>query len=247
MKQDIKASKTAAITVLAFLVCYIQPVLYAASGRQDNDLTNAWLAFLVTFSIFISSGINPVIYCFRQRRFRLALKQLVKDPCGRSPFQETNEGAGQNVRRQITKQAAASKKITNKHEEAAGKENEEESRKKAAASKKFTNKHEEEAGKENAGESSGLGNNLKLSFHELESGKPVNIVKMAWAENGQNGCQGKSSANLEERPTTIGVNTKQEITVEIHSYHKDKGHLHKATKNEVQEKSLKERYKDKQL
>ncbi|KAL9960957.1 hypothetical protein ACROYT_G034466 [Oculina patagonica] len=185
LKLDIKASKTVAMTVLAFLVSYIQPVLY---GRQDNDLTNAWLAFLVTLSIFISSGINPVIYCFRTRRFRLALKQLVKDPCGRSPFQETNERVEKNVQRQITKQAAARKNITNKHEE--------------------------EPSKENAPQPSGLGNDVRLSTHELEPGTPV--VKTAWAENDQNGSQGKNLANIGERPTASGVNTKQEVAVEVH-------------------------------
>lgn len=44
---------------------------------------------LAYISIFISSAINPVIYCFRVRRFRLALNQLLQDPCGKSTFQET--------------------------------------------------------------------------------------------------------------------------------------------------------------
>ncbi|KAL9960956.1 hypothetical protein ACROYT_G034465 [Oculina patagonica] len=202
LQQDIKASKTVAMTVLASLVCYIQTVVYAASGRQDNDLTNAWLAFLVTFSIFISSGINPVIYCFRTRRFRLALEQLVKDPYGRSPFQETNERVEQNVRRLITKQAVASKNITKKRDE--------------------------EASKENVPQPSGLGNDVKLLTHKLEPGTPV--VKTAWAENDQNGSQGKSSANIEKRPTASGVNTKQEVIVEVHIYDKNKGHLQNATK-----------------
>ena len=117
----------------------------------------------------------------------------------------------QNKLRQITKQAAASKKITNTHEKAAS--------------------------NGNAEQASDLSNNVKL-LRELETGSP--FVKMAW-EDDQNGYQGKSSVNREEHPTTSEVPTKQEVTVEIHSYHKDKDHPQKATINCVEEKSFKEK------
>ena len=39
----------------------------------------------------MSSGINPVIYCFRVRRFRRALIQLLNDPCGKTPFQDSDQ------------------------------------------------------------------------------------------------------------------------------------------------------------
>ena len=42
-------------------------------------------------SILISSGINPVIYCFRTSRFRCAQKQLLNDPCGKTAFQEIKQ------------------------------------------------------------------------------------------------------------------------------------------------------------
>lgn len=50
------------------------------------------------FSISISSAINPVLYCFRNRRFRSALKQFLKDPCGKSPFKETNKVQNEAVK-----------------------------------------------------------------------------------------------------------------------------------------------------
>jgi len=60
------------------------------------------------------------MYCFRTRRFRAALKQLVKDPCGRSPFQETNkvQMAQWNIPRKISRQAEESNRIANEAAEA---------------------------------------------------------------------------------------------------------------------------------
>lgn len=78
------------ITVLAFLACYIPPTFIAAwVGSTNSTVIKAWAPHLAYISIFISSAINPVIYCFRVRRFRLALNQLLQDPCGKSTFQET--------------------------------------------------------------------------------------------------------------------------------------------------------------
>ena len=93
MRMNIQASRTMAIKVLAFLVCYIPATLYSAWGHERPNLRyDRWPGFLAQFCIFISIGINPVIYSFRTRRFRSAWKQLLKDPCGRRPFQESNEG-----------------------------------------------------------------------------------------------------------------------------------------------------------
>lgn len=86
---DIKAAKTVAIVVIAFLVSYV-PVIAHAASRQYSDSDPAWPDFLPIFCVFISSTTNPVIYCFRTRRFHSALKQFFKDPCGGTPFQETN-------------------------------------------------------------------------------------------------------------------------------------------------------------
>ena len=114
---DVQAAKTVAITVLTFLACYIPPILVAVWGRLRSD--ESWLyQFLAQFSPLISSGINPAIYCFRTRRFRL--KQLLKDPCGRSPFRETNQVqmAQRDIPHTTPRQVAANNRITNEHEKA---------------------------------------------------------------------------------------------------------------------------------
>ena len=46
------------------------------------------IAFLCTL---LSSGINPVILCFRAKRFRRALKQLLQNPFGKTTFQDTEQ------------------------------------------------------------------------------------------------------------------------------------------------------------
>ena len=56
---------------------------------HSNDF--AWPGHLVHIGILISNGINPVIYCFRSRRFRCAIKQLLKHPCGKTAFQEIKQ------------------------------------------------------------------------------------------------------------------------------------------------------------
>ena len=119
LKMDIQAAKTVAITVLAFLACYIPPILIAVWGRLRSD-ESWWYQFLAQFSPLISSGINPAIYCFRTRRFRSALKQLLKDPCGRTPFQETNkvQMVQRDILRETPRQAAANNRIIKKHEKA---------------------------------------------------------------------------------------------------------------------------------
>ena len=87
---DIKAAKTIFIAVVAFLVCYIPPVCVVASWtRVSNGKT--LFGHFAYLAMLMSSGINPIIYCFRVRRFRRALIQLLSDPCGKSPFQDSDQ------------------------------------------------------------------------------------------------------------------------------------------------------------
>ena len=89
---DIKAAKTIFIAVLAFLVCYIPPLSVVAwTGVKSGSSDSPWLKHIVYISMLTSSGMNPVIYCFRVRRFRRALKQLLNDPCGKTPFQDSDQ------------------------------------------------------------------------------------------------------------------------------------------------------------
>lgn len=112
---DIQAAITVAMTVFAFLVCYIPPTVFAAWSLQELDANDVWWpGFLAQFSIFISSGINPIIYSFRAKRFRSALKQLLKDPCGKRPFHEPKPKPmiPRNIPGKITSPDAARNKVT---------------------------------------------------------------------------------------------------------------------------------------
>ena len=111
-----------AIKVFAFLVCYIPATFHSAWGHQRSHVRHdRWPGFLAQFCIFISSGINPIINSFRTRRFRSALKQLLKDPCGRSPFQGSKEGEmgpwGIRIPFKITRKVGVSNKIIHESEE----------------------------------------------------------------------------------------------------------------------------------
>ena len=87
---DIKAAKTIFIAVVAFLVCYIPPVCVVASWtRVSNGRT--LFGHFAYLAMLMSSGINPIIYCFRVRRFRRALIQLLSDPCGKTPLQDSDQ------------------------------------------------------------------------------------------------------------------------------------------------------------
>ena len=87
-----KLPKPSSLLYLAFLVCYIPPVCVVAWTRvKSGSNDSAWLRHIVYISTLTSSGMNPVIYCFRVRRFRRALKQLLNDPCGKTPFQDSDQ------------------------------------------------------------------------------------------------------------------------------------------------------------
>ena len=80
------------IIVFLLLVCYIPPLfmtVWLRSNFQSTDI--AWPGHLVHTRVLVSSGINPVIYCFRTRRFQCALKQFLNDPCGKTAFQEIKQ------------------------------------------------------------------------------------------------------------------------------------------------------------
>ena len=85
LKQDIQAAKTVAMAVVTYFICYLPAVIYAI---LRPDTVHSWFSFFVSFCTFFSSASNPIIYVFRNRKYGAAIRQLVKDPCGRSPFQE---------------------------------------------------------------------------------------------------------------------------------------------------------------
>ena len=108
-KQDIKATKTVAIAVVTFFACYILVIIFSILPR---DAIHPWLTFLAVVCSFMSSASNPIIYVLRNRRYRTAIRQLVKDPCGRSPFQErpVTNGKGKKRNPQVKAQRLAEEK-----------------------------------------------------------------------------------------------------------------------------------------
>ena len=97
LKLDIKATKTVAMAIATYYVCYIPTIAYGIWGRDGDD--HVWFAFMAGFCTFISSASNPIIYVLRDRRCRSAVRQLVKDPCGTSPFQEKHVITGKEEKR----------------------------------------------------------------------------------------------------------------------------------------------------
>ena len=100
LRNDIKAVKTIAVTVAVYFICYLPAIVYAAVGSQKTgNLNEAWIGFVVSCSLYISSTVNPVIYYLRTSRFRSAFKQFLKDPFGSSDFKEQQSGRKQEEKR----------------------------------------------------------------------------------------------------------------------------------------------------
>ena len=78
---------TVALAVVTYFICYA-PALALAIWKKEYGMHNDWVTFLVGFCTFISSASNPIIYVLRNKRYRDAIRQLVKDPFGSSLFQE---------------------------------------------------------------------------------------------------------------------------------------------------------------
>ena len=203
LRMDIQAAKTVAIQV-SFLICYIPATFHSAWGHQRSNVRyDRCPGFLAQFCIFISSGINPVIYSLRTRRFRSALKQLLKDPCGRSPFQEPKEGkkAPPGIPCKITTNAFVSNKITHEPEEPnishrGCVEN---------INGKFRVRScKEERSNETKGQSRLHGKGVRLGWVDSQE-------KLA-------DFTGDPGADDESTPPS-GNNAKQEVTVEVHPDH----------------------------
>ena len=88
LKMEIKASNTVAMAVGIFLICYIPIIAFTAWRLYSETDVHPWAIFMTYFCTCISSALNPIIYVLRNGRYRSAIRQLVKDPCGRTLFQE---------------------------------------------------------------------------------------------------------------------------------------------------------------
>ena len=191
-------------------MCYIPPLFIAILGPSETDATNMayplHIAFLFTF---LSSGINPVILCFRAKRFRRAVKQLLQDPFGKTTFQETEK-------EQRAKQIGAYK---NQCEAEKGKVRHDLV---ACSFKTYTDDMSlgvQSCKKKKKSENAGIGRrtrsrrNQTTPFSSQDSPPQINSP-VAWVDHYPADTAGKSSE--EERSTSREDYTQDEITLEVH-------------------------------
>ena len=88
LKMDMKATKTVAMTIVTYYICYIPVIAFSIRNHGEQETLTGWFAFMAWFCTVVSSAANPIIYVLRNRRCRSAFWQLLKDPCGTSAFQE---------------------------------------------------------------------------------------------------------------------------------------------------------------
>ena len=100
-QNDIKATKTVAMTITAFFFCYVPVIVYAVIGQHDGrSQADSWFSFLSWFTLLFSTVVNPIIYYLRSSRFRSAFKQFIKDPFGSNDFKENSRWSGKGKKQQ---------------------------------------------------------------------------------------------------------------------------------------------------
>lgn len=99
LKEDIKAIKTIAMTIAAYLLCYIPSIAFAMAGTAGENLAGSWFGFIAWYCLYISSAVNPLIYYLRSSRCRSAFKQFLKTPFGSSNFKEKLNSRGNAQKR----------------------------------------------------------------------------------------------------------------------------------------------------
>ena len=174
-----------------------------------------WPGHVAYLSMFLSSGINPIIYCYRVRRFRRALKQLLNDPCGKTAFQEADQD--QRFKENKLHHSSRGKKIVDKFDEdrlLLFRNSSRYTRRMALTfqvleTKESSKKQEEECGRPVCNQP------MPLSIQKSRSG--------AWVEN----CSIKSSTSRETQsgkvsPTPKEDYTRHEVIVEVHPVPYDK-------------------------
>ena len=138
--------------------------------------------------MLMSSGMNPVIYCFRVRRFRCALKQLLNDPCGKTPFQDSDQKL--RFKHNVPNQNA---------------------RKMGVSARRF--EKQEKGGSED--EVCGLdGVRYLVRALSPEKHQSENIPQLTWVENHPRDCAGTCSGV--EIPAPEADYTSHVVTVEVH-------------------------------
>ena len=89
MRNDLNSTKTIALTIAAFFLCYLPVLIYALVARLDGSKANFWFFYTSWLVHCFSTIVNPLIYYTRAYRFRYALKQFLKDPFGKGDLVQT--------------------------------------------------------------------------------------------------------------------------------------------------------------
>ena len=198
----------------------------------EPDATAAsWPGHVAQLSLFLPSGTNPFIYCFRARRFRRALKQLFQDPCGKTAFREIDKEkrVQQNVPPQNARVAEKGKKISNELGEPLQDPS-------AFPSKSYTRqlglgergckKVENSRKKRKERRARSCNQVTRFSPQDVE---PQIIPRLAWVDNHPADSSGIRSD--EENPTCREDYTQNKIIVEVHPEPKDRSAKQKNEEN----------------
>ena len=89
IRNDLNSTKTIAMTIAAFFLCYLPVLIYALVARLDGSKANFWFSYTSWLVHCFSTIVNPLIYYTRAYRFRYALKQFLKDPFGKEDLVQT--------------------------------------------------------------------------------------------------------------------------------------------------------------
>ena len=88
LKRDIRACKTIVIIIATNFFAHVPAILFAVVDLENRSSAQSWLAFFAVYILYLSSALNPIIYCVRNSRLQSALRQFLKDPLGSRDFRE---------------------------------------------------------------------------------------------------------------------------------------------------------------
>ena len=81
MKRNAEKQKKAAVTIfvlyLVLVVCYLPSLIIIGIKLADKKFTSMPLTAFSDFVIFLNSSINPLIYCWRMKHIRHAVKNIL--------------------------------------------------------------------------------------------------------------------------------------------------------------------------
>ena len=78
MRNDFNSTKTIAMTMAAFFLCYLPVFLYALVAQLDGSKANIWFSYASWLVHCFSTIVNPCIYYTRANKFRHCLETIFK-------------------------------------------------------------------------------------------------------------------------------------------------------------------------